>query len=115
MRDLARVVAREHGLVHKIDELRASTIVRVLERIDAFRRPSRVDEVLAACEADHRGRLGFEARPYPRAARWRRAFDAARGVDAGAIARAVPAPNVERAIREARLAALRSWRKNAGR
>ena len=87
VRDLARVVAREHGLVHKIDELRAPTIVRVLERIDAFRRPSRVDDVLAACEADHRGRLGFEARPYPQAARWRRAFDAARGIDAGALAR----------------------------
>ncbi|MFO1197926.1 MAG: multifunctional CCA addition/repair protein [Burkholderiaceae bacterium] len=87
VRDLARVVAREHGLVHKIDELRASTIVRVLERIDAFRRPSRVDDVLAACEADHRGRLGFEARPYPQAARWRSAFEAARSVDAGAVAR----------------------------
>ena len=110
VRELARLVAREHGVVHKALELRPATIVALLERVDAFRRPGRVEEILAACEADHRGRLGFAAAAYPQAQRIRDAMTAARAVDAGAIAqRAGPSADaIRQAIQHARIDAVRA-------
>jgi tRNA nucleotidyltransferase (CCA-adding enzyme) len=59
----------------------------MLERCDALRRPERFELILLACEADYRGRLGWEERDYAQAARWRAMLAAVRAVDAGAIAR----------------------------
>jgi tRNA nucleotidyltransferase (CCA-adding enzyme) len=86
-RDLAVVVAREHGNIHRVMEMGAAAVVRLLERCDALRKPARFAEALQACEADARGRLGFEMREYPQAERLRVALVAARGVDAGAVAK----------------------------
>jgi tRNA nucleotidyltransferase (CCA-adding enzyme) len=85
-RDLAVLVAREHGNIHRVMEMGAAAVVRLLERGDALRKPARFAEALQACEADARGRLGFEAREYPQAERLRVALVAARAVDAGAVA-----------------------------
>jgi tRNA nucleotidyltransferase (CCA-adding enzyme) len=76
-RDLAGITARYHGLCHRATELRPSTTLELLENIDALRRPIRFEQFLLACEADMRGRTGFEARPYPQADYLRRAYDAA--------------------------------------
>ncbi|MBU4499395.1 MAG: multifunctional CCA addition/repair protein, partial [Gammaproteobacteria bacterium] len=57
-RDLAVAVARDHGNAHRALELRAATVVELLERVDAFRRPDRFTEFLQACECDFRGRPG---------------------------------------------------------
>jgi tRNA nucleotidyltransferase (CCA-adding enzyme) len=86
-RDLAVVVAREHGNIHRCTEFGAAALTRLLERCDALRKPERFAQALQACEADARGRLGFENRDYPQAARLLAARAAAAGVDAGAIAR----------------------------
>jgi tRNA nucleotidyltransferase (CCA-adding enzyme) len=64
-RELGVIVARFHGNVHRAFELRPKTILDMLERSDAFRRPDRFAQMLLACEADSRGRLGLEAVPYP--------------------------------------------------
>ena len=64
-KELAEVVAREHGNIHRSGEFNAAAIVRLLERCDAFRKPARFAEVLLACECDARGRLGFEDAAYP--------------------------------------------------
>ena len=64
-RELADVVAREHGNIHRSGEFGAAAIVRLLERCDAFRKPQRFEDVLLACECDARGRLGLEERAYP--------------------------------------------------
>ena len=64
-RELAVIVARYHGIVHRAFELRASTLLEFFEGADAFRRPERFAQALLACEADARGRTGFEAQPYP--------------------------------------------------
>jgi tRNA nucleotidyltransferase (CCA-adding enzyme) len=85
-RDLALITAREHGLVHKAADLKSATIVEMFERCDALRKPARFADLLRACEADFRGRLGYGDRPYPQAALLLRLLDAARAVDAGAIA-----------------------------
>jgi tRNA nucleotidyltransferase (CCA-adding enzyme) len=85
-RELAEVVAREHGNVHRSGEFGAAAIGRLLQRCDAVRRPERFADMLLACECDARGRLGFEHRPYPPRERLMRCLDAARSVDTAAIA-----------------------------
>ncbi len=108
-RDLARLVARYHGDLGKFDELRAATVVKILERCDALRRPERFGQILQACEADHRGRAGFQEHPYPPAVGWQQALDAARGIDAGAIAKACTESGaIPERILTARIAAVAS-------
>jgi len=104
-RDVARLAARYHGDMHRFDELRADTRLTILERCDALRRPERFEQILAACEADHRGRLGWEERAYDAAAKWRAALAVARAVDAGAIARELAAQGREGAQRIAQAVA----------
>jgi tRNA nucleotidyltransferase (CCA-adding enzyme) len=79
-RDLAVIVARYHGNVHRARELRPDTILDFFERADAFRRPARFALALLACEADARGRTGFEQRDYPQRAYLAAARDAAAAV-----------------------------------
>ena len=105
-RDLALLAAREHGIVHRADELRPSTVVELFERTDAFRRPERFAELLRVCAADARGRLGRGDDDYPQAVRLASALVAARGVDAGAIAKACSPDKIPEAIRRARVAAV---------
>ena len=64
-RELALIVARYHGLVHRAFELKPKTVVNFLEHSDAIRRPERFEHALLACEADSRGRSGWETRSYP--------------------------------------------------
>jgi tRNA nucleotidyltransferase (CCA-adding enzyme) len=64
-RELAVSVARYHGNAHRVYDLKASTLLEVLEKLDAYRRPQRFEQFILACEADMRGRTGFEQRPYP--------------------------------------------------
>ncbi|MCB2017098.1 MAG: HD domain-containing protein, partial [Hydrogenophaga sp.] len=90
-RELADVVAREHGHVHRSGEFGSTAVLRLLERCDAIRRPDRFDEVLLACESDARGRLGFEEASYPQRDRLRLALAAAQSVDPEPISRQVSA------------------------
>jgi tRNA nucleotidyltransferase (CCA-adding enzyme) len=66
-RELAALVARYHGHCRRVRELRRGTLLSTLKALDAFRRPERFEQFLLACEADARGRLGLEQRPYPQA------------------------------------------------
>jgi tRNA nucleotidyltransferase (CCA-adding enzyme) len=89
-RDLALMTAREHGNVSRALVLRSNTIVTLFERCDAFRKPQRFAQMLLAAECDFRGRGGpaddFAGKPYPQPAHLLRALQAARAVDAGAVA-----------------------------
>jgi tRNA nucleotidyltransferase (CCA-adding enzyme) len=84
-RELADLVAREHGNVHASLNLGAEATVRLLDRCDAWRRPERFEQLLQACEADARGRLGLEDRAYPQADRLRAALMRAQTLDASAV------------------------------
>jgi tRNA nucleotidyltransferase (CCA-adding enzyme) len=64
-REIADVVAREHGNIHRSGELGPAALVRLLERCDAFRKAPRFADILLACECDARGRLGLHDSPYP--------------------------------------------------
>lgn len=113
VRDLAIMTAREHGNISRAMELRPDTILKLLERCDAFRRPERFTEVLKAAECDHLGRQGHEDKSYPQAPRLIAALAAAQAVPSGAIAAAVTAhfqdrqaERIAEAIRKARLDAI---------
>jgi tRNA nucleotidyltransferase (CCA-adding enzyme) len=110
-RDLGMIVAEYHTHCHRASELRDSTVVNVLEKTDAFRRPQRFEQFLVACEADARGRTGYEKREYPQAAYLRSAFAAASAVDAAKIANDTADDQIADAIRRARVKAVRNARK----
>ena len=105
-RELADVVAREHGNIHRSGELNAAAIMRLLERCDALRQPARFALALLACECDARGRLGLEDQPYPQRARLQAALDQALSVVTSEVAaQAAAQGRTGRAIGEAVAAA----------
>jgi len=106
-RDLALLVARYHGDIHRALELRPETILKILESTDAFRRPERFVEILQACESDFRGRPGYEQRDYPASDFFYRALALASGINAAAIAEE-NSGNEKSAINKARLFAIKS-------
>jgi tRNA nucleotidyltransferase (CCA-adding enzyme) len=110
-RELADVVAREHGNIHRSGELNAAAVLRLLERCDAIRKPARFEDVLLACECDARGRLGFEESAYPQRERLLAAMHAARAVDTAPLAaeaakRGLKGPQVGEQIHAARAQAI---------
>jgi tRNA nucleotidyltransferase (CCA-adding enzyme) len=110
-RELAEVVAREHGNIHASAQLSAAATVRLLERCDAIRKPQRFHDILLACECDARGRLGWHDRPYPQAERLRQALAAALATDtaqlsAEALARGLSGPRIGEHIQQARIQAV---------
>ena len=104
---LSVLVCRHHLEAHRALELRPRTVLELLERLDAFRRPERVRRFLLACEADKRGRLGHEEAPYPQAAFLAAAHAAARAIDASAfVADGFQGPAIGDAMRDARVRAI---------
>ena len=111
--ELAQVVAREHGNIHRSGTLNAAALVRLLERCDAIRKPDRFAEILQACECDARGRLGFQDTPYPQAERLAKALHQALSVATHLIAAhaqstGATGPKIGEFIQAARIAAVAS-------
>lgn len=107
-RDLALVVTRYHGVYHRAEELQASTILTTLENIDAFRRPERLEQFLLACEADSRGRPGFEDRHYPQLDIFRNAYHAAVAINTKEIVeRGLTGKAIGDALHQQRVAAIK--------
>ncbi|HVF64742.1 MAG TPA: multifunctional CCA addition/repair protein [Casimicrobiaceae bacterium] len=118
--ELARLVARWHGIVHRGHELTAGKWLELLQAADAFRRPQRLTELLQACECDALSRPGA-ASVYQPVVLAQQAFEVATSVDVGAVAteiiaraakrEAKAAPDaIGKAVRAARVSALRAWR-----
>jgi tRNA nucleotidyltransferase (CCA-adding enzyme) len=106
-RDLAVLAAQTHTLVHRALELKAATVLKLLEDADALRRPERFAELLAVCEADARGRTGLEAEPYPQSGYLRAALAAAAAVQlTDEERRGLAGPAIGAELRHRRLAAL---------
>ncbi|QOW24265.1 multifunctional CCA addition/repair protein [Lysobacter sp. H23M47] len=103
---LAVIACREHLNVHRFDELRASTVVTLIERCDGFRKPGRIDQLATVCEADKRGRTGHADDPYPQGDSLRAAHAAARAVRTDALREGLSGPAIGKAMREARIAAV---------
>ena len=112
-RELADVVAREHGNIHRSGDLGPAALVRLLERCDAFRKPQRFAQVLLACECDARGRLGRAESPYPARPRLWAVLNAAQSVVTHRVAEAaitagVSGKNIGDLIHRARVEAVRA-------
>jgi tRNA nucleotidyltransferase (CCA-adding enzyme) len=82
---LARLVCEYHTHSHRAEELKPGTLLKLLNALDCFRRPQRLEDFLIACQADMQGRTGFEQAPYPQAAYLRQIYQAASGVDPGSL------------------------------
>jgi tRNA nucleotidyltransferase (CCA-adding enzyme) len=107
-RDLAILVGRHHLVMHKATELRPTTLLELFERMDAFRRPERVEQFVLACEADARGRKGMENRDYPQSDLVRRAHTAARTVSVSETDRVgLSGEQIGERVRRARVAAIK--------
>lgn len=85
-RELAVMVCRHHLDCHRVNEMKPETIVKKLEQMDVFRRPERFQQFLLACEADARGRTGYEERDYPQAELLRKAQQVAADLDTSTLA-----------------------------
>jgi tRNA nucleotidyltransferase (CCA-adding enzyme) len=110
-RDLGRLVARHHGNVHRAFELRAQTVLKLLEECDALRRPERFADMLLACQADAQGRLGREDEPYPQRDYLLAAREAVAAVRLDeSERRGLPGPAIAERLRTLRLAAAQSVR-----
>jgi tRNA nucleotidyltransferase (CCA-adding enzyme) len=110
-KELAVVVAKEHGNIHRSAELNAAAVMRLLERCDAIRKPERFAQVLLACECDARGRLGLHDAPYPQRVRLALALQAVSAVAtepiaAAAIAQGLQGPQIGELINKARIKAV---------
>jgi tRNA nucleotidyltransferase (CCA-adding enzyme) len=113
-KELAEVVAREHGNIHRSSELNPAALLRLLERCDAIRKPERFEEALQACECDARGRLGFGESPYPQRQRLSGALQAALAVETAPVAQAAAQRGLKGkaigdAVSKAREQAIADW------
>ncbi len=110
-KELAEVVAREHGAIHASPTLDATGLVQLLERCDAFRKPARMAEILLACACIARGKPGLYDAPYPQAPRLSQALQLAQSiatdlVAAEALAAGATGPKIGEWIQKARIQAV---------
>ena len=111
-RELGMVVAEFHAHCHRVFDLKPETVLKVLNKTDAFRRPERFEQFITACEADARGRKGLENSPYPQAAYLRGARQAAADVATSDIVKdGMSGSDIGKAIGEARLSALKAYKR----
>lgn len=97
IRDLAKLVAEFHDLIHTFPILKPATIVKLFDNIDAWRKPQRVEQIALTSEADVRGRTGFEASDYPQGRLLREAWIVAKAVPTKDVVEAgFKAPDADR-------------------
>ena len=106
-RELALIACREHLNVHRLFELRDSTVLELLSRCDAFRKPQRIAQLAQVCEADARGRAGMADSDYPQGPALLRLHAAALGVNARDLAtQGLGGPAIGQALAKARVQAI---------
>lgn len=110
-KELAELVAREHGNIHQSGDFDTEAVLRLLVRCDALRRPERFLRALDACQCDAQGRLGKENLPYTQGSRLAKLLKAAQSIDGSeitvqAIAQGLTGPAIGRRLDDARLRAI---------
>jgi len=111
IRDLSMLVAEVHDLVHTIERQQPETLIQLFDRIDAWRKPQRVEQIALTSEADARGRTGFESNSYPQGDFLRQAFQVALSVSTKAVVEAgFKGPAVREELTRRRVAALAAWK-----
>ncbi len=106
---LALHVTQYHTHCHKVRELRAGTLIDLLQTLGAFKPENHVQEFVLACEADARGRLGLENNDYPQAEFFLQTAKVAANIDtSSALNRGLEGAKIGEAIRLLRIQALNS-------
>ena len=103
---LAALVCEHHTKMHRIKELRPATLLKLIEALDGFRRPERVQKFLLACEADARGRTGLEERDYPQNAYLTTILNELSQLDLGALLKEEKPKNPQEFVQQSRLSLL---------
>lgn len=103
---LAALVCAYHTKLHRVQELRPTTLLDLIEALDSFRRPERVQKFLLACEADARGRTGLEERDYPQGAYLTTILNELSQLDVGALLKEQKPRNTQEFVRQSRLSLL---------
>lgn len=107
-KELAQIVAKFHGKLHQANQMRPNTLLAFLIELDAIRQPARFKDFLKACEADSRGRTGFEQCETQAADLMLKVLEAALSIDAGTVAKQHTEPEkIKAAVFEARLNAIK--------
>ncbi|MEQ9871798.1 multifunctional CCA addition/repair protein [Pectobacterium odoriferum] len=111
IRDLAKLVAEYHDLVHTVQVLQPKTLLKLFDAIDVWRKPQRLEQLALTSEADARGRAGFEENPYPQGDYLREAFRVANQVGSAAVvADGFKGIDVRNELARRRIHALADWK-----
>ncbi|WP_163897695.1 multifunctional CCA addition/repair protein [Proteus mirabilis] len=111
IRDLAKLAAKYHDHLHRIEKMRPSKIIRLFDAIDAWRKPERIDQLAIISEADARGRQGAENLPYPQGIFFRQAFKIANQVNVKSIvSRGLKGSAIREALTKQREVAIIEWK-----
>ncbi|HAZ53899.1 MAG TPA: multifunctional CCA addition/repair protein, partial [Franconibacter helveticus] len=111
IRDLARLVAEFHDLIHTFPVLKPRTIVNLFDSIDAWRKPQRVEQIAITSEADVRGRTGFEANDYPQGRLLREAWEVAKSVSPKEVVEAgFTGADIREELTKRRIRAVANWK-----
>lgn len=113
VRDLAKLVAEFHDLIHTVNKLRPETLLKLFDTIDVWRKPQRLDQMIMTSEADARGRTGFEQTPYPQGNYLREAYEVANSVSIQeVVALGLQGTAIRDELKKRRTQAISEW-KNA--
>ncbi|WP_336982753.1 MULTISPECIES: multifunctional CCA addition/repair protein [unclassified Cedecea] len=111
IRDLAKLVAEFHDLIHTFPILQPKTVIKLFDAIDAWRKPQRVEQIALTSEADARGRTGFEASDYPQGRMLRAAWIAAQSVTNKEVIEAgFSGPAIREELTKRRIKAVAAWK-----
>ncbi|MBV4367156.1 multifunctional CCA addition/repair protein [Erwinia phyllosphaerae] len=110
VRDLALLVTEFHDLVHTVERQSPEALIGLFDRIDAWRKPHRVEQIALTSEADARGRTGFENNAYPQGDYLRQAFEVVQNVSTKeVVAAGFKGIEVREELTRRRIAALQKW------
>ncbi len=79
-RELALLALAECERVHRVSEVRAGPVAKILERIGAFDQPERYQQLMTLCACDYRAYGTRAGQPYPKAALLQTALAACAGL-----------------------------------
>ncbi|MNP46928.1 Multifunctional CCA protein [compost metagenome] len=112
VRDLAKLVAEYHDLIHTVNKLRPETLLKLFDAIDVWRKPQRLEQMILTSEADARGRTGFENNPYPQGDYLRQAYQVANAVSVKEVVESgLQGLAIRDEVKRRRQQALADWKK----
>ena len=100
---LAALVCEHHTKLHRIKELHPAKLLELIEALDGFRRPERVQKFLLVCEADAKGRTGLEEHDYPQNTYLTTILNELSQLDLGALLKQAKPKNTQEFVQQSRL------------